>query len=268
MSRRKSLYLVPLLAGIVMTGLAPPAMASFRLRIEDTGANVGVVLTGTEVPGNNPSGSITFSGAIGAFSVVVTTTVTAHSSPNNVADLDLNNITVIGSGPGTLRITAEDTGYTRGTNPFVLQGTVGGTLTGPAGTTDTIQSWANGTNLVPDLGADAGTTSTAVSLASNPLGAIPSGSTKAWNPAFVASPGAFSSTSTNSFTSGPPTNFSLFVQTTLVFTGAGSTSFNEEQQAFGTPAPQGLVLALSALPVLGAFWLRRRLKTVSDVAAA
>ena len=272
MSRNKSLFLVPLLAGIVLGGLAPQASASFRLRIEDTGSNVGVVLTGTEVPANNPSGTILFSGSVGIFSVVVTNVVTSHSSPNNLADLDTTNITVSGTSPGTLRITAEDTGYTRGTSPFTVQGTVGGTVTGPAGTSLTVQSWASGTNAVPNLGADAGTTSSAVSLVGNSLGSIPSGSTPAWNIGgpgnpFVAGPGPFSSLGTNTFSSSP-VNYSLFMQATLVFAGAGNTSFNEEQQVFGTPAPQGLMLAISALPVLGAFWLRRRLKSVSAGAAA
>jgi len=258
------------LAGILMAWLAPPAMAQFGLRLEDTGANVGAVLYGTEIPTNDVSGQILYSGSIGAFQVVITSLVTRHSDPANNGDLDMVNFTATTATGGTLKLTGEDTGYTNGAGGTqTVVGTVGGTISGSGNLT--IQSWADGGltvpgGAVPSLGTAAGTGSTAVSLAGNPLGAIPASSTPAWIPAFNTSSGSFSSTSSNSFTSSP-TGYSLFLQATLVMGAGSQISFDEEQQVV-SPAPAGLMLAISALPVLGLVWLRRRLKIQPGVAAA
>lgn len=252
---------------IGILGPAPPAQAAFRLRVEDTDNNVGVVLTGAVNPASTPSGVITFNGSMGNFTVQITTAVTFHSGPNNYAELHLDNLSISSAfaGAANLRITVEDTDYMRGgPGPLQLVATVGGVLTAPAGSTVSVQSWANGANVAPNLGLNAGNSGVAVSLAGNAMGALPTaGSVAAFNgpgppPTYdVFGPGAFSDTGSASFTAGA--SYALYGQALIHFSGAGSiTSFNEDQQVL--PAPTGLLLAASGVPFLslGFWWHRKR----------
>ena len=262
---RKTWLLMAILAGIVIWGMAAsPAQAQFRLRVEDVGQGVGTIIT-DQGPGDiNPVvGAITFSGPVGTnFIVNVTTGISMPPVPGGIgyAELDLNSVNVASAGAGTLRITlvqgddptAPGTGgYTTGpVGTLGLLATIGGTLTAPAGSTLTAQSWANPTNAVIPLGLD---------QAVGPIGAIgpvPAGSVSAFPP-FVTGPGAFSATGVAAFTRGTGP-YSLFSQVTVSFSGSGSVSFDENQLVI--PAPGGLVLALTGLPVLGLGYLRRRLK--------
>jgi hypothetical protein len=250
---RKNWIYATILAGIVCMGLAPPADGAFRLRIEDTVNNTGTVITGTTDA--NGFGTIVFSGTVGNFIVTVTTTITQHNnSVMNFAELDLSNVTIVSPTGGTLRITAEDTGYSRGNNPLELHSSIGGSITNG---TITLQSWANGGNAVPALGTDQANGS----LVGNNIGGIPAGSTPAFTPPGVVvttvAPQGFSQDGYAPFTSGPPALYSLFSQVTMTLAAGGSASFNDNQTV--TPAPAGLVLALTGLPCLAIGpWLRRR----------
>jgi len=257
---RKQWALVAILAGIVTLGLAPPGQAAFRLRLEDGlpgGANSGVVIT-DQGPGDiSPSlGAITFSGVIDPNFQVNVTTGTSQPLLGNHNQIDLNSVNVASLGAGTITITLEDMGFS---NPSggsaAMVTTIGGTLQDGATGTITAQTWINTGNLVPAMGPDAFPTGPLAAL-----GGIPGGSVKGFTPtAFSSGNGAFSATSlvNTGAISGP---YSLFTEVTIAFSGAGSVSFNENIQV-AAPAPAGLVLAFSGLPLLGFGYLRRRFKS-------
>jgi hypothetical protein len=216
---------------------------------------MGVVVTDNGPGDIEPLlGAIVFSGSVpGGFTVNVTTGISKPiiGGVNNFAELDLNSVNVQTAGPGTLRITLEDTGYTGGPDgPLNLVALLGGVLVAPPGSTVTFQSWVNPLDLVPALGPD-----TFPVAALPALGAIPAGSVAAFGGSGITfGPGAYSAAATVDFTKAGP--YALFSQTTVVFTGPGTVSYDENQQV--VPVPAGLVLALTGLPVLGlGYWWRR-----------
>src|SRR5262249_34533404 len=96
--------------------------------------------------------------------------------------------------------------------------------------TITVQSWAKGNNLVPDLGLDQAVGNIGT------IGATPAGSVTAWPSDVTFGTGAFSSTGVGTFDNGPGDTFSLFAQVSINFAGAGSVSFDENQKAVPVPA--------------------------------
>jgi hypothetical protein len=259
MSRFGRLAGAAILAGIGVLFASSPAHAQLRMRIEDTGTNVGVVLTGAGgVVQFNNAGGANFSTNFGLVQATGLSKPGQPPGPPAVAEIHLNNITVATTGPATIVLTLEDTGFTApATGGAFVTGSFGGTINGG---TARGQSWVNTANAVPNLGTNAGTTTTTASLAGNPAGGvvIPAGSIPDLPAAFVGGPGAFSTSGSAPFTvSGP---YSMFMQVTLTFTSAGTASFDIDQSVF-VPEPGTGLAALASLPFVGSlYWLRRRYK--------
>ena len=225
---------------------------SFRLRIENTGLGQGAVITDNGVGDSNPLiGVITFSGPVpGGFVVNVTTGLSKPmvGGTTNIAELDLNSVNVQTAGAGTLRITLEDTDFIAGANGLLsFVGLVGGTLTAPGGSSVTFNTWVNPADLVPALGPD---TSPAAALGA--IGGIPAGSIAAFGSGVSFGPGGYSATGGAPFIKSGP--YSLFSQSTIVFTGAGTVSFDLDSRV--VPEPSSLLLLGTGL--LGVATLGRR----------
>jgi hypothetical protein len=230
----------------------------FRLRVEDLGLGIGTVITDNGPGDLNPLiGAVTFSGAIGSnFTVNVVTGVTKPliGGVTDFAQIDLNSVNVATTGAGTLRITLEETNFVGPTGPLEAIGTIGGTLTAPAGSTFAAQSWANGGNVVPALGPDSPV------MAIGAIGGIPAGSEAVWTSMLMFGPGAFSSTSSTVFDNGASQTFSLFSQVVIVFSAPGSVSFDLNTQVVPVPEPTSLLLLGTGLAGWGMV-LRRRLRS-------
>jgi hypothetical protein len=236
---------------------ASPAEAGFRLRVEDVGAGVGVVVTDGGANDLHPlSDVVMFSGSVGSFFL----TIQVGTASPGVAfagfwdAIDLNAVvSTTNAAGGTLRLILEKDGFTKAPDGTIaVEGRAGGVVNGPAGSSVTFQSWANAGNLMPTLGPDAGPP--AVPLVSVP-DLPPAGSTVAFPPPGVSfGPGAFSAPQSVSFTKSGA--YSLFSSATITLTGPGSVSFDHTT---GTnPAPGGLILLAAGVPCFVAGYYRRR----------
>jgi len=176
--------------------ITTPANAAMVLTIDDP-TTAGTDVTALD---NDNDGVISFNGALGAFTVNVTTGVSkpAISGPQL---LDLNSIDVSG-GAGNLIISLTDTGYTG--SPPALKGLFGGTTIGSVDF-DFLYDDAN----------------------------TQFGGTSFFDPAATPS-GAFSGSSTSLVSLTAP--YSLTIIADLTHDGSGVSSFDAEIQAVPVPA--------------------------------
>jgi hypothetical protein len=244
----KAFVVLGLLVALVTVSSGAYASA-FRIRIENLDTGIGIVVTdnGTGDSASSNLGIISFSD----FSGNIFSVTTGMSQPfyplagGSSAEMHLNSVVVSTLNAARIQVTMEDMGFNIDSNGFhSINGLVGGTFTAPAGSTATFQTWVNPSNLVPTLGPDIFPSSSLLAL-----GATPSGSIAAFSPAFVAGPGAFSFSGGAGFEKLGP--YSLFSQGTVVFTGAGTLSFDLDTTV--TPEPSALLLLGSGLAAIGFF---------------
>jgi hypothetical protein len=211
-----------IVAGIATLAGPSRSEAALTLRLSD-----GVNPTVTVVDGDN-DGVVVFNGAIGTWTINVTTGI---SKPNlGPATMDLNSVNVTNSSGGTLTIDLSDDGFVGPHSGHVLG--VGGTTSGSV----SFMAAGGNSNTLFDL-----------SNASSVLN-------------FNSSPYA----GTALLPSGGNDPYSLTIRAVITHTGAGATSFNAELEP--VPAPAGLILAATALPFVGL--LRRRLRRQETTTAA
>ena len=89
------------------------ANAALYLRIENVTGNTGVILKD-----DDGDGFLMFSGALGQFTINVTTAISkpALGGSYNYSEMDLSDVTVNSSGAGELRISFVDTNFVEGPN--------------------------------------------------------------------------------------------------------------------------------------------------------
>jgi hypothetical protein len=212
-------------------------MAAFELQITTTSGFSQTILDNSSADldnggsGPHTTGDIVFVGAAGGFSVTVST---AFSKPVDGSAtspyMDLNVVvTTIGNHAITdaITVSASDTDYGPLPGPGNLMMSIGGTQT--SGSTVTYTASQDTAN--QDFGSTSSTTL-------GPISGTP-----------------FSAT--GSLSAAAATTYSLTQSVTIAYTNAsGPTS---EDATLTTPAPAGLLLAITGMPVLGfGTWLRRR----------
>src|ERR1700693_1615800 len=116
MRQKMAIVVIGVILGLGLWG--SPASATMRLRIEDVTGGIGAVITDNGVGDLNPLlGALMFSGSVGFSTVNVTTGLSKPligGGSIDLGQLDLNSVNFTMSGPGTLRLTLEDDGYTAG----------------------------------------------------------------------------------------------------------------------------------------------------------
>ena len=246
-------------ATALLFGLDSPLRAGFRLRVEDTGSGVGIVVTDGGANDLHPATDVVmFSGSVGTFIISIQTGLATPGIPlGGFYDaIDLNAVVSTTSPTGgTLRMILEKDGLTGGSNGGIaLEGRIGGVMNAQTGAEVTFQSWANGSNLMPNLGPDTGPPAASMGGAG---GSPPGDSTSvfAGSGYTVSSSGAFSASQSVGFTKSGP--YSLFSSTTVTLTGPGTVTLDHTT---GTnPAPAGLVLLAAGVPFLAyGCWRRKR----------
>jgi len=222
---------VAALVGAAMLAAPNQAQAVFQMRISSTVAGPGgtLLITDGGVGDVNPlAGAITFVGSIGNFSLTVNTGETKpFIGSATTPHMDLN-FQANSAGSDTLTIEISDQGFL--TSPLPMNTSIGGTLSGAIASVKAEATFDNTNTLFG--------------------GTAPPGYSQTFTSSPISGVGGFT------ITGGTP--YSLTQRIIITATGQGGlTSGDFELQA--APAPAGLVLALTGMPVLGlGAWLRRR----------
>jgi hypothetical protein len=214
------------------------AEAAFKIRLTHVESATSVTITDGGVGDANPAaGAVTFIGSVGVFNINVSTGLSKPVLPSSPisALMDLNSVNT-STAAGTLLIELTDTDFPGMLLGGHLQGDVGGTTQGSA----EFSAYVNASN------AEFDTVGAAAEVHLGPF-----------------SPVAFSGSASDSF--GPIGDYSMTIVAKIIHgSGINSTSFNFQVGTTAVPAPAGLLIALTGLPMLGVgAWVRRRKTTVA-----
>jgi len=233
--RLQSLGAVTLI-GAAILGAPSRAQATFKLTIADSDGNsVTAIDQGANDLDPAHSGRIVYSGGLGVFDIALDTGTSNSPGTPNLAQLTINSTSISSNGftgDKTLTITLQDDGFTQPQSGAVTSQISATQL--PGGSKVEFQSFLNG---------NAGT-----KLTLNGIGGA----------------------STQDLLTNGTNPYTLKDVTTITFHGLGLNQ-GLTVQTTGltavTPAPAGLVLALSGVPFLSLAWLRRRKAVEPSVAA-
>jgi hypothetical protein len=262
MARRKFLFSGAVLAGIAMTGLAPPARADFEVMLNYGGATItldGTTQTVSASGGASTSGAIitykagqikvwnlTISpnGSSGGFTIDATIAQSNSPGVNNVATIGLSSLDITNqtgvNGNSTLTITTGDTGFTQptGSNTVGVTSTISATAAGTnsADATVIFHSYVDTTN--KQFGTQAGTPGIT----------------------FTVTPGNSNHDNSFAFLSGQPIPYSITQVAQITLANGDALTDGSSGTTVTAPAPASMMLALSALPILGGVYLRRAVR--------
>lgn len=232
MLRRKFFAVVALLAGAALFAAPNSARATFELSIRIDGGPMTLVASGADF------GAISYTGtASGIFDI----RILGGSSTNGNALSDLlgstTRVTNLTGANHVLQVFLTQTNYSLPSgNPLIVSSSMGGTVnTGTVVLTNIFQAYADATNAAYGTGG----------FTNGPQTAVASGSS--------FDTGSVSGLFTRSG------DYSLTSVVTLDMSGGAVMNYSNQINVQNVPAPAGLVLALSGMPVLGVgTWLRRR----------
>lgn len=231
---RNSLIAMGLVVASIL-GAPSQSRAGFALALIEDGGSPTTVATGPDFT------ALGFTGTYGNFTI--TLLGAASNNGGILSNLLGSNVSIVnnGSGSHTLQIFLIQTNYTLPVGaPLNVASQMGGTVfTGTLGFTGIFQAAASSTN---DFTAD---------FTNGPQNGTPSG-------------GSFQTGTVNGLfnrTGGPNSPYALMSLVTLDVSGGGSVNYSNSVTVTAVPAPAGLVLALSGVPIFGLRTLIRRRRT-------
>jgi len=231
---------------VVATVLAAPtqSQAAFRLTLTDTnGPGVPVVVTGPDAAGAS------YTGSVGDFSIVIA--FGASNSPGSANAMTQVGSIIITNTSGTaqtltIEATAQNFNSPQSPPPLVMADTVSGSVLSGSLITGTFQGFADASN------AQGGHGFAGQLLTFGPKGAGSSFAKDGILGGFSPDGATYSMTVFESFT--------LSGGGTLTLTGGNA-------QLTAVPAPAGIVLMLTSLPVVMGYWASRRRKERNSLAS-
>lgn len=216
---------------VVLLGTTQSASANLTLYLqEDAGPIVQVATNPTNF---DPLG-VSFSGNFGSFAVSVQGGASFNSATQSGLLNSTTSVTNTTGTTATLHLWVSQDSYTLppGTPLAVESGLGGSLLAGTLALNDIFQAYA-----------DSGNAQLGMSFTNGPQTATPTGSTFDTGSAF----GTFDRT-------GP---YSLTSVANITLSGGGIANYSSQVNVTPVPEPATVALALTGLPTLGLFWLRR-----------
>jgi len=234
------------LIGVGILGAPSKAQAAFTLFLQQAGVNSGNITAVASGPDFTP---LNFSGNYGNFTV---TFLGATSTNGNTLSSLLSSTTSVTNNDltaaHTLRLWVSQTNYTLpGGTQLNVESGMGGTVNiGVLGPLGVFQAFADRNNNLLAAGTLTGGGATA-DFTNGPQNASQVGSTFDTGSAV----GLFTR-------NGPNAPYSLTSEATLTMSAGGNVNYANHINVTATPAPAGIVLALTGVPCAVGAWLRRR----------